>query len=335
MKQAFSFILFLLLFSCADDVAEPHVLRGNAFGTTYNIQYFSKADFNAQKGIDSVFYLVNRSVNTYMPESDISKINRGDSTVIIDSIFRDVYRLSEEVFKASDGYFDPTIGVLRNAYGFGDVNPMKEIDSVTLDSLRRFVGFNKVKITSEGSIKKMYPQIYFDFNAVAKGYGIDCLGYYFKSQGVDDFLIELGGEILASGINQSTKEAWTVGVESVDSNLEERTYVTVVRLSNAGMASSGNYRKFRIDPVSGKKFVHTINPLTGLAEQSDVTSATVVAADCATADAYATAFMAMGIDRAKVVLKNSKSLEAYLSYVDSTNTPKLFMTEGFPEKKSK
>ena len=336
MRLIYFITAIILFISCEEKEPQLSVLQGNAFGTTYTIQYFSSMDrdgnsenFTIEKGIDSVIHAVNKSVSTYMPNSDISKINRGDKTVVVDDIFKEVYRISETVFTNSHGYFDPTIGVLRNAYGFGDVKPIKNIDAKVLDSLMQFVGFKKVSISGDGTVKKERPEIYFDFNAVAKGYGIDCIGRYMELQGVSDYLIELGGEILAQGTNSAKGKLWVVGIENVDSSLDDREYATTIKLLDKGMASSGNYRKFRIDSLSGKKYVHTINPLTGSAEQSDVTSATVVASTCGVADAYATALMALGLEKSKYLLKETAGIEAYLTYNDSLNVQQVFMTEGF------
>jgi len=268
-------------------------------------------------------------VSIYLPKSDISKINRGDTSVVIDGIFEDNFNISYEVHKSTNGYFDPTIGVLRNAYGFGDTKPLEEIDSLTLDSLLQYVGFNKVKLTSENKIVKQYPEIYFDFNAVAKGYGIDQIGNYLESKGISHYLIELGGEILAKGKNLDKNKPWVVGIENVDSQLEDRSYSSIVSLQDEAMAASGNYRKFRIDSLTGKKYVHTLNPITGSAEKSDVTSATVIASTCAVADAYATAFMALGLEKSKEVLKSLNGIEAYLTYNDENNNEHVFVTEGF------
>ena len=162
-----------------------------------------------------------------------------------------------------------------------------------------------------------------------KGYGIDCIGRYLESQGVSDYLIELGGEVLAKGTNSAKGKLWVVGIENVDSSLENRAYATTIKLHDKGMASSGNYRKYRIDSLSGKKYVHTLNPLTGSAEQSDVTSATVVASTCGVADAYATALMALGLEKSKDLLEVTAGIEAYLTYNDSLNVQQVFMTEGF------
>lgn len=329
MKKLIFIPLLLLFIFCEKKEATHRFLQGEAFGTTYNIQFYSENDIDFKKGLDSVIDAVNHSVSTYIPDSDISKVNKGDSTIVVDSIFREVFEISAEVNKKTNGYFDPTIGVLRNAYGFGDVKPLKEIDSTTLDSLMKYVGFHKVKIRSDGTILKEYPQIYFDFNAVAKGFGIDCLGRYLESKGVTDYLIELGGEILAKGENIQKGQEWVVGIEAVDSELENRSFEATVKLKNVGMASSGNYRKFRIDSLTGKKYVHTLNPLTGSAEMSDVTSSTVIAPTCGVADAYATSFMALGLEKSKELLKSLPNVEAYLTYTDSLNQHRVFVTDGF------
>ena len=324
-----SIVLFI---SCSKTTEEEHYIEGQAFGTTYHIKYFSKNTMDVQKSIDSIVNAVNRSVSTYMADSDISKINNGDSTITVDTTFKDVFLLSNKIHKQTDGYFDPTIGVLRNAYGFGDVKPIKKIDSTTLDSLMQFVGFDKVQLTSENKIVKTNPQIYFDFNAIAKGYGIDLIGAYLSNNGVEHYLIELGGEILAKGKNLTKEELWLVGIEKVTSELDDRSYSETITLTNQAMASSGNYRKFRIDSLTGNKYVHTINPLTGKAEQSDVTSATVLAPTCAEADAYATSFMALGLEKSKAVLQKLPQVEAYLTYTDSLNQQKEYVTEGMKVK---
>ncbi|MBT0609123.1 FAD:protein FMN transferase [Aequorivita echinoideorum] len=329
MKKFVFLTIAVLLFSCGKKKSQPILLQGEAFGTTYTIQFYSDKNIEVKKGIDSVIEAVNKSVSTYISDSDISKINRGDSTVVVDSIFREVFLISSEINKKTNGYFDPTIGVLRNAYGFGDTKPLREIDSYTLDSLMEFVGFQKVALNPDGTISKESAQIYFDFNAVAKGFGIDCIGRYLETKGVKDYLIELGGEILTKGENVEKNQDWIVGIESVDSKLEDRSFEATVRLKNVGMASSGNYRKFRIDSASGKKYVHTINPLTGSAEKSDVTSSTVIAPTCAIADAYATSFMALGLKKSKELLQTLPNVDVYLTYSDSLNEHQVFMTDGF------
>lgn len=323
---------FILLISCGKEDAAPNYIQGEAFGTTYHIQFFSGDKAAIQKGVDSVVAAINHSVSTYIPDSDISRINAGDSTIVVDDIFREAFEISKEVNAKTQGYFDPTIGVLRNAYGFGDTKPLKNIDSTTLDSLMQFVGFNKVKINDNGTVSKKHPEIYFDFNAVAKGSGVDIIGGYLEGEGITDYLIELGGEILTKGLNLEKNQQWVVGIETPDSQLEDRTFEATVRLKNVGLAASGNYRKFRLDSVSGKKYVHTLNPLTGSAEMSDVTSATVIAPTCGEADAYATSFMALGFEKSKALLKKLSDIEAYLTYSDSTDQEKIHITPGFKKR---
>ncbi len=332
MKNIIWAFCMILLFSCKEETLQKSVFQGQAFGTTFSIQVYLEKELNLERGIDSVFYKVNKSVSTYLPESDISKINRGDSSVIVDQIFINNFNLSEKVYKATGRYFDPTIGGLRNAYGFGDTQPLKEIDSLALDSMLQFVGFEKVKLTSENKIEKQYPEIYFDFNAIAKGYGIDLIGKYLESKEAKNYLIELGGEILAKGKNLEKNKSWVVGIENVNSNLNNRSYSATISLDNVAMATSGNYRKFRVDSLTGKKYVHTLNPLTGSAEKSDITSATVLAATCAEADAYATSFMALGLEKSKEVIKNLEGVEVYFTYNDLNNKEQVFTTEGLKKR---
>ena len=323
----------VLVFSCEqrEERASLGSISGPAFGTTFNIKYFVSGDFDSERftaGIDSVLNAVNVSMSTYLPQSDITRINQGDTTVVVDEMFKEVFVLSRRIQKESEGYFDPTIGVLRNAYGFGDTKPLAIIDEVTLDSLMTFVGFSKVSLKEDGTVYKEHPEIYFDFNAIAKGYGIDRLGVYFDQLGITNYLIELGGEILTKGQNLNREGPWTTGIEAVDSERTNRSYEALVSLQDVAMASSGNYRKFRIDTTTGKRYVHTLNPLTGSAETSDVTSATVIAATCAEADAYATTFMALGLERSKILLNKLKGVEAYLTYTAGDSTG-VYISDGF------
>jgi len=330
MKYSYIVLLVFICLGCANETkVKEHTLQGNAFGTTYSLIYFSSSEKDVEAGIDSVLNAVNQSVSTYLPESDISKINAGDSTVVIDAIFKDVYLLSKEINKNTYGYFDPTVGVLRNAYGFGDTKPLTTINTTTLDSLMQYVGLFKTRLTENNTIYKEHPEIYLDFNAIAKGYGIDCIGAYLKQIGCSNYLLELGGEILTRGSNLTKNTPWRVGVESVKSDLDDRTVSEIITLTDKAMASSGNYRKFRVDSLSGKKYVHTLNPLSGSAEKSNITSATVIAKNCALADAYATSFMALGLKKSLMVLQKQPDLEVYFTYIDSKGQEDIYMSNGF------
>lgn len=329
--QVFTFTIFsFLLTSCNSGPAEKMV-QGEALGTTYHIKYYSPKDVRLEKALDSIFERVNQSMSTYRETSDISRLNRGDSLVKVDSLFQNVFKLSAEVYEKSGGYFDPTVGNLVNFYGFGPEKGVKEIDSAKVDSLKQYVGLNKIQITSEGRVIKDSPEVYVDFNAIAKGYTIDLIGHYLDSKGVNDYLIELGGELLAKGQNLDKNNSWMVGIDDPGQSSEARTLTAALKLQNRAMATSGNYRKNRVDPETGKMYVHTVNPLTGYAEKSDVLSASVLAENCALADAYATTFMAMGLERSKELLSQLKGVDAYLIYAKENGELGEYTTPGFRE----
>jgi len=313
MHKIYLFLSVLLLISCAKEPVKYQKVSGNAFGTTYNITYKDSQNRNFEKQIDSLIYLVNKSMSIYLKNSDISKINQGDTTVVVDTYFKEVFLKSQRIFEETDGYFDPTVGALVNAWGFGPGKAIENLTDSKVDSLMQFVGFDKVKLEKRKIIKEN-PAIYFDFNAIAKGYGIDVIGHYFESQNCENYLIELGGEIRARGVND-LGDVWHVAIENPNTD-GTRSIAEVVSLENKAMASSGNYRKFKIDK-NGKKFVHTMNAKTGYAKASNLLAATVIAdLDCADVDGYATSFMAMGFEKAKAFLENHPKLTAHLIYVD-------------------
>lgn len=327
MRKLLLFIGLTLILGCQKSI-ENKKLNGPAFGTYYSILYSGALDQNQLKvAIDSIIEAFNNSVSTYHSNSIISRINQGDTSVVVDDIFKYNFLLSKEIHAKTNGYFDPTIGVLRNAYGFGDTEPIEHINENVLDSLMQMVGFDKVSLSKENTIHKAQPKIYIDFNAIAKGYAVDEFARYMNLQGVEDYLIEIGGEMYAKGINKEKNNPWMVGIENINSELGDRTYSQIIPLQNLGLAASGNYRKFREDAETGKMYVHTINPLTGSAQKSDITSATVIAKTCALADAYATAFMALGFEKSITVLEELEGVEAYFTYIDEEGS-KDFATAG-------
>lgn len=323
-------ILSGFLFSCNSGPAERSV-AGEALGTSYHIKYYSEENIPIEKALDSIFERVNQSMSTYRQGSDISRINRGDSLVEVDTLFRKVFELSEKVYKESGGYFDPTVGNLVNFYGFGPERGTTVIDTAKVDSLMQYVGLNKIDLTSEGLVKSTAPTVYLDFNAIAKGYTVDLIGHYLESQKVENYLVELGGELLAKGENLEKNGAWTVGIDDPEQQEGERTLTAAVKLKDRAMATSGNYRKNRVDPETGKMYVHTVDPLTGYAQKSDVLSASVLAENCALADAYATAFMAMGLERSKGLLAKLENVDAFLIYAKEDGSMGKFATQGFQE----
>ncbi|MGX1929021.1 FAD:protein FMN transferase [Flagellimonas sp. 2504JD4-2] len=327
MRKLVFVLASVLLFGCAQGPMIKNQNVGNALGTTYSIIYVTNEELDFQMEIDSVFQVINRSMSTYIPTSDISKINRGDSTIVVDQMFKEVFETSTQVYKTSNGYFDPTIGVLANAWGFGPGEQI-ELDSLKVDSLLSYVGWDKVALNTDGTISKSHPEIRFDFNAVAKGYSIDRLGALLDAKGIENYLVEVGGEVLTKGRNPISQKKWSVGID--DPQVETgRQLKRIVSLEDKAMASSGNYRKFRIDPDTGKKYVHTIDPKTGYTKTSNVLATSVVASTCSEADAYATAFMAMNLSASKELLEKETSLEGYIIYLDHEGNAKEFMTPGF------
>lgn len=331
IKILYLFLLGAFMTSCALDsgtyVKSTHF--GGALGTSYSITILYPETLNLEREIDSVFRVINYSMSTYIPDSYISKINQGDSIIVVDKMFSEVFELSKEVYSNTNGYFDPTVGALVNAWGFG---PGKQLalDSIKVDSILKFVGFNKVRLTEDGTVIKNDPRIFIDFNAIAKGYAIDCLAELLNQKDIENYLIEVGGEIIAKGENKLKQKSWIVGID--DPLIEEgRRLKLTLQLRDNAMASSGNYRKFRVDSTTGKKFVHTIDPKTGYTKNSDVLAVSVIAKNCAKADAYATAFMAMELSESIKFLSSQKELDAYIIYIDEVGEVTEFMTPEFKE----
>ena len=300
---------------------------GGALGTSYNIVSITSEKNDLQSEIDSVFAVVNQSLSTYIPESDISRINSGDTTVVVDEMFHEVLNLSKSIHQETSGFFDPTVGTLVNAWGFG---PERQIsmDSLKIDSLLNFVGLDKITLDDNNRILKANPNIYLDFNAIAKGYAIDRLAAMLDAKGIENYLIEVGGELVAKGKNTIKNKFWTVGIDDPEMEGSRATKI-LIHLNDKALASSGNYRKYRVDEETGKKFVHTVNPITGYTQISNTLAVTILADNCATADAYATAFMAMNIDDAFKLINENEKLEAYIIYIDENGNTQEFSTEGF------
>jgi FAD:protein FMN transferase len=325
-------LIFTVIFfnSCSvDNRPESHGYNGEALGTTYMVRYYTDKEFDFENAMDSLVDVINSSMSTYITKSDISRINRGENEVQVDDHFVKVFSASKKIFKETKGYFDPTVGVLVNAYGFGPGETINELDEATLDSLKQFIGLDKIKLEEDNIIVKQHPSVYLDFNAIAKGYTIDVIAEYLESKNVENYLIELGGELRAKGKNLANDAAWIVGIDDPEQEEGERKLKAKVKLINAAMATSGNYRKFRTDSVTGRRYVHTINPLTGKAEKSNLLSASVIAGDCMMADGYATAFMALGLEKSRNLLDDLEGVEAYILYSTENGGMKIYSTPGF------
>lgn len=284
---------------------------GFIFGTIYNITY--QNDKNLKKEIEDELHKVDNSLSPFNKQSIISKINRNEN-VIADEMFTNVFTLAEQISSETNGAFDITVAPLVNAWGFGfenKINPTKE----TIDSLKQLIGYKRVSLI-DGKIKKEDQRIMLDCSAIAKGYASDVIADFLRSKGINNFMVEIGGEIVTSGINDK-RLPWKIGVtKPIDDSLNTHQELqTVLNVTNKAMATSGNYRNFYYK--NGKKYAHTIDPRTGYPVQHSILSATVLANNCATADAYATAFMVMGIDKAKKILANHNEIMAYFIYSDT------------------
>jgi thiamine biosynthesis lipoprotein len=261
----------------------------------------------------------------WVPESIISRINDGDTNAEPDEWFKDIYLKARIVSENTGGAFDYTVGPLVNAWGFGFKNKIV-LDSAKVDSLRRLVDYRKVRLHDDQIIKDR-PEIQFDFNAIAQGYAVDMLGGFLKDKGIDNFLVDIGGEVLGKGAKPDGSP-WIVGIENpAADSLSERSINTMVRLKNMAVSTSGNYRKYRIE--NGQRFSHTIDPKTGYPVRHNLLSVTVLAESCAMADAYATSFMVFGPEKAKEYLTQNPGLEAYFIISTGEGTYDTFATEGF------
>lgn len=299
--------------------------EGNIFGTIYHMTYLSSTDLS--EGIDSVLQDVDTSLSPFNPNSVITAINNGTS-MSTDEHFCNVFRLAKTISAETDGAFDITVAPLVNAWGFGFKNRQTITDSL-IQSLLTHVGIDKVELNARGEIEKADTAVMLDMSAIAKGYGVDAVGLYLESMGVDNYMVEIGGEVRVRG-NNHKGNPWNIGImrPEADSLCQQTEIEQVISVTDISMATSGNYRNFYEE--GGRRYAHTIDPHTGRPVQHTLLSATVLASDCATADAYATAFMVMGLKRSQQLLHRHPELQAYLIYSDDTHPYAVWQTDNIP-----
>lgn len=301
-------VIAIFFLACQNEITLQRT-QGEALGTTYSILYGDvKENPIVLDSIDAVFLRVNQSMSTYWPNSIISKINRGE-TIKADADFKVVFRTAQEVWQQTEGYFDPTVGALVNAYGFGPTKPLDTIDDKAIDSLLSITGLYRISMLNDATVHKANKSIYIDFNAIAKGYTVDALAKMLESLGYQNYLVEVGGELYAAGIHPQKNTPWRVAIDH-PSQQKARSFIATLPLKNQGLASSGNYRKFRTD-TNGIKYVHTINPKTGKSVKSNILSTSVLASNSMLADAYATALMTMPFQKGKVLVDALEGVEAF------------------------
>ncbi len=299
---------------------------GAVFGTTYSIIYQSNDNLN--KEIMAALNEVDQSMSTFNKGSVISKINRNEQ-VQPDKMFADVFQLAEKISNETNGAFDVTVAPLVNAWGFGFKSGVRPTPHA-IDSIKQFIGYKKVSYV-DGRIKKKDPRLMLDFSAIAKGYGSDVVASLLKRKGIENFMVEIGGEIVTHGISEK-RLPWKVGVTkpSDDSLNVNQEIQTILNVTNKAMATSGNSRKFYYK--NGKKYAHTIDPMTGYPVQHNILSSTVLASNCAEADAYATAFMVLGLEKAQKVLDQHPELMAYFIYSDKDGKNAVWFSSSLKDK---
>lgn len=296
---------------------------GLIFGTVYNITYQSSENLKTE--IDETLKHFDGSLSPFNDTAVITRINRNEP-VVVDTLFANVFRRSMEVSEDTEGAFDITIAPLVNAWGFGFKQGAFP-DSAMVDSLLEITDYRKITLTEDGRIVKEDPRIMLTCSAIAKGYAVDVVAELLKRKGVRNFMIDIGGEVVVHGVNPK-EQPWRIGINKpVDDSLSRNQDLhTILKIQNVGIATSGNYRNFYYK--DGKKYAHTIDPRTGYPVQHSLLSATVVADDCMTADAYATAFMVMGLEKAEQVADNHPDIEAYFIYTDEEGRLQVYATRG-------
>lgn len=313
-KQVYTYIILILIFSAISCKRDNSYIAdgGIVWNTTYRILYDSNTSLT--DSILATLKNVDNSVSAFNDSSIVSKINRNEKH-IIDSHFRKLYELSYNLNKTTYGAFDPTISPLINAWGFGyeDLNNTKQIN---IDSLLNFVGIEKTTLNDDSLIKSD-SRTSFNFSAIAKGYGCDVVGEMFKRNGIENYMIEIGGEIVVAGVNPHGGK-WRISIDRpiIDNkNIIHQTQ-TIIEISDAALATSGNYRNYK--EIDGIRIAHTISPKTGKPIQTEIVSATIIASSCAIADAYATACMASDLKTAKRIITDN-NLIALLLLDDGTS----------------
>lgn len=325
MKFIFlSCVAILCFVSCNRTIYNTIKISGAAQGTSYTITYLAGEHSNYREAFDSIFKKIDSSLSTYLPASIISRINKNDTDVIIDDYFSTVFNKSMEVSEKTNGVFDITVAPVINAYGFGFTKKEK-VNKLQIDTLLKYIGYKKVRLEGKKLVKES-PQVMLDFNAIAQGYTVDVLASFLESRHIDNYLVEVGGELRAKG-KKLNDSSWTVGLEQPNET-QTSSLKAIITMNDKALATSGNYKKFYIE--DGKKYTHIINPFTGYPAKNNLLSATVIADNCMTADAYATAFMVMGVEQSKEFMAKHKELNLEVFFIyDDNGVSKSYTSEKF------
>ena len=321
IRLIFVFVLFSTVINAQQQAIK---IEGEAQGTTYHITYFDTANRDFKPEIVQILKDFDLSVSTYIPNSIISKINSNQPNVEVDKYFVACFKKAKEVWKNTDGAFDPTVYPLVNAWGFGPGKKQK-IEPHKIDSILKFVGFDLIKLKGKHIVKKD-SRVQLDFNAFAQGYSVDVVSEFLNSKGITAYVVEIGGEVYAKG-KKPDGGNWTVGIEKpIDNKESANDLKALVSLENLAIATSGNYRRFIIE--DGVKYAHHIDPKTGYPTKNNLLSVSIFAKECISSDANATGVLVMGLEKAKLFLAAHPELQAYLIYSDEKGNYQEYVTRG-------
>jgi len=298
-------------------------LNGATMGTGYQVKYLDPEGLIYQTEIDSILEDLNQSLSTYLTESEISRFNRELKVEFAYDYFPTVLEQSRQIFQKTNGAFNPAVMPLVNAWGFGPEGRQSP-DSAEVDSLLSLVDFEDIQFDSL-AVWKTKEGVQLDFSAIAKGYGVDVIANFLTGKGLENYLVEIGGELICRG-NNDKGELWRIGINTPIEFAPADSRVVTVKLQNRALATSGNYRNYYVK--DGQKYAHTIDPKTGFPVQHSLLSASVFSNDCITADAYATAFMVMGLEDSKDLIARSPDLEAIFVYEDKEGNMSTFISPG-------
>lgn len=297
-------------------------VTGQTMGTIqYNVKYMGDNVPDYKKEIDSILLAFNQSLSTYIHDSEISELNYTGKLANPSDMFLEVIKRSDEIYQSTNGAFDPTVGPLVSAWGFGANKQPTVPDSATVQALKRKVGFSKISLGEEIQLDSA---MYLDFSAIAKGYAVDLIADFLQARNLSNFMVEIGGEVRSMGENDQN-EIWKIGIEDPMVELDQQRLLAIVRLKDQAMATSGNYRNYY--QIGDRIIAHTIDPRTGYNTSHHLLSASVFAEDCMSADAYATAFMVLGLDSAITIMKQDQ-LNGFLIYQDDTGKLRSYVTKG-------
>lgn len=317
-------ILFLVFNACQNN-AKYIYNKGFAYGTMYSIIYQSPEGEDYQEEITAKFQEYTMIFSPYEEESTISKVNRNEE-VKLDSEFIACFERAKEISEITNGAFDITAGSLINAWGFGP-DEKKKMSPEIVENLKLITDYKKIKIQNK-RIQKEVPEMKLDMNAISKGFTSDLLANFLIEKGCENYMVEIGGEVVAKGKNAKNK-TWTIGISKPDEDILASTsdLQAILQLPDLAMATSGNYRNFYVE--DGKKYTHTIDPKTGYPVQHSLLSATVLANDCMTADAFATAFMVLGMDLGIEIARQVQEIEVFFIYTDDNGNNQVYMSDNF------